>query len=447
MRVNIRFKFVTSFLFILLLIIVMNWVAIVNMHTIIQAVQSSPSSGVTAYHAGVKGLLIVSALAVLVGAIVLFRLARMVAVPIRALAGQLQAVTAGNLARPLLVVKNRDEIGDLANTFNEMTRTFRGILTQITLHSEQVAATAQQLTANAEDTSHAAGQIALSIVQVTTGMNVQASSAHQTKRAVDDANDQLKTIANSMDTVAGASQSANEQVERGNEVIASTVRQMHHIEETVSTSADYVARLEGKSEAIGEIVSVIRSIAKQTNLLALNAAIEASRAGEQGRGFAVVAGEIRQLAEASTRSSTEIQNMIMETQSLIQQAVEAMQTGKSAVQDGMVSVENAGHAFEQIMQAIAEVSRQTQEASASMQNIEQGTSVIGENLAQITGVSQQSASDAEKITASVEAQNTSMADIASASLVLTQMASRLQDTVSVFQLSTTVSAPATALDL
>ena len=70
--------------------------------------------------------------------------------------------------------------------------------------------------------------------------------------------------------------------------------------------------LSEKSNQVGLIVEVIKSITEQTNLLALNASIEAGRAGEVSKGFAVVAEEVRKLAEESAKSASEINLVIDE---------------------------------------------------------------------------------------------------------------------------------------
>ncbi len=62
-------------------------------------------------------------------------------------------------------------------------------------------------------------------------------------------------------------------------------------------------------EKINGLTGDILDIASQTNLLALNASIEAARAGEAGKGFAVVADEIRVLADNSTKTANDIQDI------------------------------------------------------------------------------------------------------------------------------------------
>jgi methyl-accepting chemotaxis protein len=136
--------------------------------------------------------------------------------------------------------------------------------------------------------------------------------------------------------------------EQGAQVIQQTAREMRQIAENIGASARLVGQLRARSEEITAIVNTIRGIADQTNLLALNAAIEAARAGDQGRGFAVVADEVRQLAGRTSRSTSEIAEMIGMILSETRDAVASMSVTQEGALRGVTLADQAGSVIVQI---------------------------------------------------------------------------------------------------
>jgi methyl-accepting chemotaxis protein len=168
-------------------------------------------------------------------------------------------------------------------------------------------------------------------------------------------------------------------------------------------------KLGSSSHEIGKVIKVITSIAQQTNLLALNATIEAARAGEAGKGFAVVANEVKELAKQTAKATEEIG-----------QKIEAIQGG---TKDAVRAIEEIGTIINEIndisnsiASAVEEQTVTTNEIGRSVSEAAQGINEIATNIGGLATLATNTTQGAN--------------DTKTASQELSQMAVRLQESVS-----------------
>ena len=375
---------------------------------------------------------IIAVIAMVLGGVFAFMLARGIAGPVQRLVEGVNQVAGGDLTR-VVSVESRDEIGTLAAGFNKMVADLRALVSQVSGLAETLAASSQELTASAEQSAQAAGQVAESITEVATGAGKQLEAVTVTAETVDRMSVGARQIAVDVRTAADLAGKAAHSAGEGGQAVETAVSQMVRIEATVNDSAAVVAKLGEQSKEIGQIIDTITGIAGQTNLLALNAAIEAARAGEQGRGFAVVAEEVRQLAEQSQRAAGQIADLIGGIQAETAQAVTAMEKGTREVGEGTKMVTSAGQAFKSIIELVGEVSSRSGEVAAVINGFAGDSEQTAKAVGGIKVISQDTMGQTETVSAATEEQSASLEEIASSSRELAVMAGDLQAAVGRFK--------------
>lgn len=359
-------------------------------------------------------------------------LSRSISRPLIEMSRSVKQVAQGNLLLEPISIKNRDEIGKLATDFNTMTDNLKKLIVEVMKNSERVAATSEELTVSAEQTQQGNNSISAAIKEVAGGAENQVTRASEANRVIHEISKGMAQAAHSIQTVSDLTLATNEKATTGQGIVSQTVVQMNEVQHKVQHTSSAMNSLSNKSNQIGQILSLITSVADQTNLLALNAAIEAARAGEHGKGFAVVADEVRKLAEQSGQAAEEIKKVIFEMQAEVAHALESMTDGINAVDEGIVMVNKTGDSFGNIVDMVAEVASQSQEVSAIVEQVNASTQSMVHLIEEISNISVFSAGNTEEVAASVEQQNTIMANVTSSSEELSQKALALQELVKKF---------------
>ena len=333
----------------------------------------------------------------------------------------------------------------------------------VTSHLSYVAETTQDQAQNMEQAARLVDEMAGMVDNIASGSQQQAEAVQATADLTNQISQEIQAITQAIHQVANASLEAARLAEEGSATVAATIQSMQAIGQNVQSSAQQITEMDGRSDQIGSIVDTIEEIASQTNLLALNAAIEAARAGEHGKGFAVVADEVRKLSERTNQATRQIADLIGQIRSGISSTAEAMRVNASQVQEGMQKAGASGAALEQILQAARAVSRQAEQVNQSasqvgnaanrlVQSSEAVSSVVEENTAasQTMAASSSQAMQSVQRVAQMAQDNqgaiisinenalelkTQVKDTAEVARALEDMASKLQELVSAFQVN------------
>jgi methyl-accepting chemotaxis protein len=371
---------------------------------------------------------------VVVASIFVLLFSRSISKPLESLAEVTEAIAEGDLTREVIVSKSSDEIGTLTKSIESMVKKLKTVIYHVREMSMNTAASSQEMTAAAEEVSSASFQITHAINELAKGATNQAVSTEKGNEKIADMILGIEDISSKMLMSQELSANAKDKVEVGKTSVDYQICKMRESKEVANRVETSVEALSEKSSEIGGILNVIMSISEQTNLLSLNAAIEAARAGEQGKGFSVVAEEIRKLADQSTTSVRKINDIIKEVQEGVGDVVSEVNKVKAVMSDQEKAVKDTINAFSDIEEAVANINNNIKIVTEVSKDIDMKSKEASNAMIEIATISEEAASGTEEVAASTQQQLASIEQVAEASKSLSELASKLQKNIEVFQI-------------
>lgn len=346
-----------------------------------------------------------TALALLVGVLAAWLITRAVVAPLKRVISRARRIAAGELgieAEP----PRADEVGQLLQAMQQMAEGLSGIVSGLQQGIDQLAGSAQALSAVTEQTNREVGSQKDETEQVATAMQQMTATVHD--------------VARNAEQAAQAAQDADDKVESGQQVVRQSMQRIEQLAVAAETASSGIDSLSAEIHTIGDMLEVIKSVAEQTNLLALNAAIEAARAGEQGRGFAVVADEVRALARRTQQSTEEIERLVASLRGNAQQSVTQIRGSTELVRLAVADTLQTESVLGSIAAAVSLIQQMNQQIAAAAEQQSSVAEEISRSVTQIRGSADQAA--------------LAMEDNARSSVELAQLGSDLKGMVGHFRL-------------
>jgi len=252
-----------------------------------------------------------------------------------------------------LDINQRDEIGELVETMQEMAANLKEIISEIMAGSNQISGASNELMSSAELLSSASSNQAASSEEISASMEEMVAAIQQNSE-------------NSKQTEIIALHAA-QGIRKGYETTLSTVDSM---------------------KTIAQKIFIIEEISKQTNILALNAAVEAARAGAQGKGFAVVAAEVKKLAERAQLAAIEITELTRKGVNMATRSGEELGTIIPDIEKTALLVQEISSSSLEQRTGAEQVNRAIQELSNVTQQNTNTARIFAENAAYLNDLAE-----------------------------------------------------------
>lgn len=321
-------------------------------------------------------------------------------------------------------VNTNDEVGDIADSINQFLEYIRQVVINISKNSNNLSSAVRIALDSSVKTNDELENVSSTMEEMTAAMEESSANLQQIQMSISGVGDDVTEMNGKTGEGKDYAQNMEKRaVELRNQADVATSDAEEAVE-NMTKSLDEKINNARDVENIGKLTQTILDIASQTNLLSLNASIEAARAGEAGKGFAVVAGEISNLADNSSNTAKEIQeiseSVIGNVRALSDEASNMVEFVKTRTIGGYQKLKETGEQYQQDAVSITEMLAHLEERSNSIKDsmdqvrdaIENVSKAVEESANGITSVATSATEMNENMHSSTEAakENSNIAD-------------------------------------
>lgn len=388
----------------------------------------------------IKLIVNVTVISVVIGllaiAAVFFFIVRMIS-PLEYAAGAVEKLAAldfreNDVRKEARFAKLRDEAGNIMNAVLKLRGELTGVVADLKTQSkalftqsDSLSESAANTMTNMKDTDRAVDEMANGATMLAQETQSASESVVEIGNMIDEVNDNSEALAKDADDM-------KELGENAENILKQLIDGQHEMVEHIGVVSDKTHEANQAAEKIAEVVSLITEIASQTNLLSLNASIEAARAGDAGRGFAVVAENIKQLAEQTTSSAADIQDIIHDLETKSNETVEKTDAVNKIVNKQSEDMKKTADILNQVIKGITGLIDRIDGIAASVANMDKSKEKVVDVIQNLSSVSQENAASTEETSASTSMAMGTIEGIANEAVQLKQIAQDLEDRMKAF---------------